>query len=114
MGLQCLRSAPRHNAAFRKSLVYDRFPENGTVSQVSIVNTDQVCHITPSNRHAIELEMFAASVDIPSNDGLRRTVAVVRIPVRFWLSVFTGRAKPELLVIRRRLSFEGRCSSDYK
>lgn len=81
-------------------LLYGPFPETGSLSQISIVNTNQMLHITQSDRHVIQLEVFAASVDILSSEGTRHAVAVVRVPMRFWLYVFAGRAKPELLVIQ--------------
>jgi hypothetical protein len=85
------------------SLVYDRFPGCNAPSQVNIVAVEQL-HNTACETQIIQLKMFTFAVDIMSSDVPRRSIARIRVPLRFWIYVLMRRAKPELHVIHRRIS----------
>jgi len=86
-----------------KLLVYDRFPERNTPSQVRIVAVGQI-HYAAAENQIIQLETFTFALDIMSSDVPRRSIVRIRVPLRFWIYVLLRRAKPELHVIRRRTS----------
>lgn len=88
---------------YQRWLVYDRFPDWNALSEVNILEAGQV-HNAASERQIIQLEMFTLAVNIMSSDEPRRPVAWVRVPLRFWIYVLTGRARPELHVIHQRMS----------
>lgn len=82
-------------------LVYDRFPGDSLPSKVKIIHEEQVLQGAGAEKHIMELRMFTQYVNILSLDVPCRPIAVVRVPIRFWLYVLMGRARSELLVIRR-------------
>lgn len=82
-------------------LVYDRFPGDSLPSKVRIIHEEQMLHKERSERYTMKLRMFTLNVNILCHDVPCRTIAVVRVPRRFWLYVLMGRARSELLVIRR-------------
>jgi len=96
-----LKGGPHYDPTPNIWLVYDRFPGDNLSSQVSIIHEEQVLHEGRSEKHTMKLRMFTLNVNILSHDMPRRPVAVVRVPKRFWLYVLAGRARSELLVIRR-------------
>ena len=82
-------------------LVYDRFPGDSLPSKVKIIHEEQVLHEERTEKHTMKLRMFILNVNILSHDVPCRPIAVVQVPIRFWVYVLVGRARSELLVIRR-------------